>query len=186
MAVRIRGRWLYQSRYRVDDSGLYLDIPKWLETPEDRQTIRILRLPAFVEPSSNTREPSRALVARPRTVDLVSRTVDHGPGTSGSGNGRAPLTSSRLCSTKMQHAWCDGRMHVPLSLHHEFQRTAPDGFDLSRWYGDTDLAWADKPIGDDGFTFWRARWREEHGTTQQTDAQLKRAAQRKRDLESEQ
>ena len=40
-------------------------------------------------------------------------------------------------------------------------------FDLMRWYADTDLAWADRTIGDDAPTFWRARWSEEHGTTKQ-------------------
>ena len=38
---------------------------------------------------------------------------------------------------------------------------------------------SEEAIGDDAPTFWRARWREEHGTTQQTDKQLKQlAAQR--------
>ena len=68
-------------------------------------------------------------------------------------------------------------MHVPGFIHREFQRTAPDDFDLMAWYSETDLDWADQPIGDDGPTFWRARWREEHGTTQRTDAQLQRASE---------
>ena len=70
-------------------------------------------------------------------------------------------------------------MHVPHFLHQEFQRLAPEEFDLTRWYGETDLAWADRTIGDDAPTFWRARWRETHGTTQQTDVQLQRHAQAK-------
>ena len=78
-----------------------------------------------------------------------------------------PLIAPRLCSPRMKHAWCDGRMHVPLSLHHEFQRLAPDGLDLMDWYGETELRYADTPIGDDAFVFWRARWREKYGTTKQ-------------------
>ena len=77
----------------------------------------------------------------------------------------APLIAPRVCPPGMKHAWCDGRMHVPLSLHQEFQRLSPNGFDLMEWYAVTDEAWADKPIGDDAFTFWRSRWREKHGTT---------------------
>ena len=102
------------------------------------------------------------------------------------GTGPPPLLAPRICPPSRKHAWCDGRMHVPLSLHHEFQRLSPDGFDLQTWYGETDLAWAFKPIGDDAFTFWRARWREEFGTTAQTDAEIKRAAQRERNRLSEQ
>ena len=97
-----------------------------------------------------------------------------------------PLIAPRICPPNMKHAWCDGRIHVPLSLHHEFQRLAPDGFNLQDWYGETELLYIDTPIGDDAFQFWRARWREHFGTTKQTDAQIKRAAQRKRDRESEQ
>ena len=76
-------------------------------------------------------------------------------------------------------------MHVPVFVHEEFQRIATPEFDLLHWYAKTDLAWADRVIGDDAPTFWRARWQEEHGTTQQTNAQIKRQAQRKRDRESE-
>ena len=76
-----------------------------------------------------------------------------------------PLISPRLCPHNMRHAWCDGRMHVPLFVHEEFQRIATPEFDLLRWYADTDLAWADRTIGDDAPTFWRARWKDEHGTT---------------------
>ena len=178
-------------RYRVDDSD-YLDIPKWLKHQKiDRPSES--RLPAFDEPSSNTREPSRDFVSRPRTVDLGSRTVDHGPRTIENdrggvpmGGGRPPLTGPRVCPPSAKHAWCDGRMHVPGFIHHEFLRTAPHDFDIYLWYADTDLAWVDQPIGDDGPTFWRARWQEEHGTTQKTVSQIKREAQRKRDLESEQ
>ena len=97
-----------------------------------------------------------------------------------------PLTGPRICPPNKKHAWCDGRMHVPRFVHEEFQRISTPEFDLLRWYAVTDLAWADKTIGDDAPTFWRARWREEHGTTQQTDAQIKRQAQQKRDRASEQ
>ena len=71
-------------------------------------------------------------------------------------------------------------MHVPRFVHAEFQRLAPPDFNLTRWYAATDLAWSDQAIGDDAPTFWRARWREEHGTTQRTDAQIKRQVQRTR------
>ena len=82
-----------------------------------------------------------------------------------------PLISRRLCPISKKHAWCDGRMHVPIFVHEEFQRTAAPEFDLLRWYAETDLAWADQTIGDDAQTFWRARWLEEHGsTTQRTGA----------------
>ena len=85
-----------------------------------------------------------------------------------------PLTCPRICPPSKKHAWCDGRMHVPLFVHEEFQRTAEAEFDLMRWYAETDLAWVDRTIGDDAPTFWRARWLEEHGTTKKTDAQLQR------------
>ena len=78
-----------------------------------------------------------------------------------------PLIAPRVCPPKMNHAWCDGRMHVPSTLHAEFQRLAPDGFNLTRWYSETDRSFADQPIGDDAFRFWRARWLEEHGSTTQ-------------------
>ena len=80
----------------------------------------------------------------------------------------SPLISPRVCPPGMKHSWCDGRMHVPVSLHRKFQRVAPSGFDLEDWYAATDEAWSDKPIGDDEFEFWRARWREKHGTTRTT------------------
>ena len=53
-----------------------------------------------------------------------------------------PIMPLRVCPPSMRHAWCDGRVHVPLSLHYRFQRTAPEGFDLMEWYGITDKAWA--------------------------------------------
>ena len=176
-------------RYRVDDND-YLDIPKWLKHQKiDRPSES--RLPAFDEPSSDTREPSRALVARPRTVDLGSGTVDHGPrtvendrGVSPLGGDRPPLTGPRVCPPSAKHAWCDGRMHVPGFIHQEFQRTARDDFDLYRWYADTDLAWAEQPIGDDGPTFWRARWREHHGTTRKSEGELINDARQKRNEEA--
>ena len=87
------------------------------------------------------------------------------------------LTAPRICPPNKKHAWCDGRMHVPLFVHEEFQRIKQPEFDLLRWYAETDRAWADWAIGDDAPTFWRARWREECGTTQLTDKQLARRAQ---------
>ena len=87
-----------------------------------------------------------------------------------------PLISPRVCTPGLKHAWCDGRMHVPLSLHREFQRLSPNGFDLEDWYAATDEAWSEKPIGDDAFGFWRARWREKHGTTRPTESELRKPA----------
>lgn len=47
---------------------------------------------------------------------------------------------------------------------------------MSRWYAGVDLEWADKPIGDNAITFWRARWLEQHGTTEPSKAELRQKA----------
>ena len=91
-----------------------------------------------------------------------------------SATGKGPTIVNPTCPPSMKHAWCDGRVHVPLSLHQQFQRLSPEGFDLPAWYGETNLAWVGKAIGDDSFTFWRARWREANGTTVESREQARR------------
>jgi len=66
-------------------------------------------------------------------------------------------------------------LDVPHALHGEFVRklmaAGATGDDanatLFEWYRATEAAWAAKGqvVGDDAFRFWRARWRETHGTT---------------------
>ena len=138
------------------------------------------------QPKTPTRRQADATLASQSRVEKSSTETEERQTQSAAAMTPPPLTAPRLCTPKTQHAWCDGRMHVPRFVHEQFQRTAPSDFDIMRWYADTDLAWADRSIGDDAPTFWMARWREEHGTTQQTDAQIRRQAQRKRDRESEQ
>ena len=121
--------------------------------------------------SSSSSTPSSSSVRTLGTGGVVSSTS-----VATSDSHPPPLAGSRLCPTTMKHAWCDGRMHVPIFIHRMFQRTAPPDFNLMRWYAATDLAWSDQTVGDDEPTFWRARWLDEHGTTQLTDAQIKRAA----------
>ena len=101
--------------------------------------------------------------------------------------GQSALIGPRVCPPSAKHAWCDGRMHVPRSLHFEFVRTGPVGYtatDAYQWYRDVDLEWGDKPIGDDAFTFWRARWREHHGTTRKSEGELASDAREKRNKQA--
>lgn len=67
------------------------------------------------------------------------------------------------------HAWTSRRgVSVPHFLHDELlKRLGSAGTDaaLREWYADTEAAWPAGPIGDDAPTFWRARFREVHGTT---------------------
>jgi len=84
---------------------------------------------------------------------------------------RAPTPVSKPLAYKprIDVAW-PGRPPVPGSLHAEFlSKLGGDEEDarsrLEAWYPVAALAWADKPIGDDDFRFWRARFREWQGTT---------------------
>jgi hypothetical protein len=66
-------------------------------------------------------------------------------------------------------AW-PGRPPVPGGLHAEFvSKLGGDPEDayqkLHDWYPMAAKAWDNKPIGDDDWTFWRARFREWVGTT---------------------
>lgn len=77
----------------------------------------------------------------------------------------APLASRG----RIDIAW-PGRPPVPGRLHADFvEKLGGDQAEASRrleaWYPVAAAAWADKPIGDDDFTFWRARFREWIGTT---------------------
>lgn len=60
---------------------------------------------------------------------------------------------------------------VPAVLHDEFLAKLASGGDadadatLHGWYRDTERAYAGQTIGDDSFTFWRARFKEWRGTT---------------------
>jgi hypothetical protein len=95
-----------------------------------------------------------------------------------------PVPSSSVCDTapgtpaaakplayrpRVDVAW-PGRPPVPGSLHVEFvQKLGGDPDEAERrlreWYPVAAAAWADQPIGDDDFRFWRARFREWQGTT---------------------
>lgn len=66
-------------------------------------------------------------------------------------------------------AW-SGRPPVPGQLHADFvEKLGGDQEEASRrlvaWYPVAAASWADTAIGDDDFTFWRARFREWQGTT---------------------
>ena len=76
-------------------------------------------------------------------------------------------------SAHNSHAAC-GRVCVPSFLHSEFERLAPKDFDIRAWYGTVLDTWQDngEAIGDDAPTFWRSRWREEHGTTKPSREEL--------------
>jgi len=69
-----------------------------------------------------------------------------------------------------------GRVCLPDSLFTEFVQLSGRGPELGptyvhAWHVRILTAWGEHgssghlPIGDDKYTFWRARWREEHGTT---------------------
>ena len=88
-----------------------------------------------------------------------------------------PLVGPRLCPLSASHAWCDGKCHVPRAIHVEFQRLAPETFNLLTWYAEVDQAFTHQTVGDDMFDFWRARWRERWGTTRKTDQVLREAEQ---------
>lgn len=88
---------------------------------------------------------------------------------SGAGAGTFPRDHLR-CSTPC------GRVCLPEQMFEQFvrQRGGPrdeaDAY-VRAWHRRVDEAWAEggsrdgTPIGDDGFTFWRERWREDHPTT---------------------
>ena len=121
-----------------------------------------------------TRRQADATVASQSRVETEAETE-----TEQASGLRRPLIGPRVCPQAAKHAWCDGRVHVPTFLHDEFARTAPRGFQLQTWYGGVDLEWGDKPIGDDPLTFWRARWREHHGTTELSKSELRQKANKR-------
>jgi hypothetical protein len=95
-----------------------------------------------------------------------------------------PLTKPLGYKPRIDVAW-PGRPPVPSGLHAEFvDRLSGDSetarAKLMAWYPEAASAWADKPIGDDDWKFWRLRFREWVGTTAtpagsrpKTDAELK-------------
>jgi hypothetical protein len=79
-------------------------------------------------------------------------------------------------------AW-PGRPPVPGSLHEEFvSKLGGDPEDarrrLGEWYPKAAAEYANQPIGDDDFKFWRARFREWVGTTEKPSAPSARPAPR--------
>ena len=156
----------------IDENGMH----DWeeMQYPSDSSTERVKRhrerakehlcnVPSNVSETAQIRLDSEEIQRREETETETLRDYN-------------PLISPRVCPPGLKHAWCDGRMHVPVSLHREFQRLSPNGFDLESWYAATDEAWAEKAIGDDAFGFWRARWREKHGTTRPTESELRNPA----------
>jgi len=81
-----------------------------------------------------------------------------------------PDRPPRHCAYHSPHG-----LDVPHGLHGEFVRkllaagaTADAANEtLFEWYRATEAAWAaaGQVVGDDAYQFWRARWRETHGTT---------------------
>lgn len=68
------------------------------------------------------------------------------------------------------HAAC-GRVCVPADLHDELRRKLGGDEEeadtrLRHWYLETGAAWQEKPIGDDDYRFWRARFAEWQGLTE--------------------
>lgn len=80
-----------------------------------------------------------------------------------------PLTKPLAYKPRIDVAW-PGRPPVPGSLHAEFiDKLGGDPeharLVLHAWYPQAAAPYEDQPIGDDDFTFWRARFREWVGTT---------------------
>ena len=137
----------------------------------------------LIENGSAIKQPLAKNSSSTATAVRTPSTVRTGGGTSDTSADAPeaappPLIGPRVCPLSAKHAWCDGRCHVPRALHVEFQRLAPESFELEAWYAEVDLAFAEHPIGDDMFDFWRARWREKWGTTRKTEAVLRAAEQR--------
>lgn len=80
-----------------------------------------------------------------------------------------PLTKPLAYKPRIDVAW-PGRPPVPSSLHAEFVSKLGGAEDDARqklfaWYPIAAAPYDNQPIGDDDFTFWRARFREWVGTT---------------------
>lgn len=139
--------------------------------------------------------PSPSPIEDPPLKGAVDLPRARGPQGSGVGGGTFPRDHLKCAGP------C-GRICLPERLFEEFVRArggVPDeAADYVRaWKTRVDAAWGDDgphaqtPIGDDGFTFWRARWREDHGTTRRNDeatptreasaAALKRAVEEHRE-----
>jgi len=81
------------------------------------------------------------------------------------------------------------RVDVLAIIHDEFVRhlggdPAEASKRLYAWYPTVTAVWEDKPIGDNTFEFWRARFREWQGTTKKTDREIQQAQREAAERES--
>ena len=102
--------------------------------------------------------------------DKGQGTRDGGRGTVDTARGATHPTPVPLGLRSRVNVAFPGRPPVPGSLHSDFlMRLGGDADEtdrkLSAWYREVSAQWEGKPIGDDDFVFWRARFREWQGTT---------------------
>ena len=122
------------------------------------------------EPCNSTASPGKAGAS---TSESGFLTMDSGSraGKDGSPEPSAPAARLKPLAYKprIDVAW-PGRPPVPSALHAEFvsklggDATAAAA-KLHAWYPTAAAPYEDQPIGDDDWTFWRARFREWVGTT---------------------
>jgi hypothetical protein len=127
-------------------------------------------------PKPQSREITRPATDKPGNAgpsNAESGSWILGSGSSHTGMaGQACVPHAPLHVSHKGHACCV-RPCVPAFVHVEFRQrlTVPgvteDEADrkLRAWYGEVETAWLNKPIGDDGPTFWRARFVEWQGST---------------------
>jgi hypothetical protein len=159
--------------YRVHD---YLD---WQDSREEVQRGRA-RLRERVKRHRNGSSTPPCNGVTPPVTNPVTNPRSNPVGTEGNSEQRTVNTEHRtpdtVCHTVplgrrglVDVAW-PGRPAVPGMLHAELRELLGGEADqadgkLRAWYPTVAEQWADKPIGDDAFRFWRARFREWVGTT---------------------
>jgi hypothetical protein len=130
-------------------------------------------------------DPSAAAAATPGPRPVTRPTPVQGPGAGAGSYPRDHLRCQQPC----------GRVCLPDTLFAEFVRARggpPDeaAAHVRAWHDQVNAVWGEgganytQPVGDDKFTFWRARWREDHGTTASasTDKSLFEPGTRTEDL----
>lgn len=128
------------------------------ELPDESQADPVESQPGLIPVSAQTQTG---------TADIGHRTVDSGRVC---GTPPPPAFGKPLgYRTRIDVAW-PGRPPVPGGLHIEFiQKLGGDPGEaeakLTAWYPQAAAEWDGKPIGDDDWRFWRARFREWQGTT---------------------
>jgi translation initiation factor IF-1 len=154
-------------RYEVEGRKLL-----WIRNFERHQQPHVREAESVLAPCQHEAGPVLA-PDKPRAGTPVTVTVSgsgNGVGKDAVASGRPPLYGKPLgYRPRIDCAW-PGRPPVPGSLHAEFITKVGGDENEARakliaWYPTIAAQYADQPIGDDDFTFWKARFREWIGTT---------------------